>query len=115
MHIVIATRFSTFTIRTQIRLFSTFLVPVSSATLTLPIAREFETWGIRCVSIAPGYMRTAIFDNMSQEVIDGFDSDLVFPHRFGKPYEEFAFLFEHIVENTYINGCTLRIDAAQRM
>ncbi len=83
--------------------------------LTLPIAREFETWGIRCVSIAPGYMKTAIFDNMSQEVIDGFDSDLVFPHRFGKPYEEFAFLFEHIVENPYINGCTLRIDAAQRM
>ena len=37
-----------------------------------------------------------------------------FPHRFGQP-KEFAELAVHIVENTYLNGETIRLDSGMRM
>ena len=37
-----------------------------------------------------------------------------FPHRFGNP-EEYAQLAEHIINNTYLNGETIRLDSAMRM
>lgn len=85
------------------------------ASLVLPIAREFAPLGIRVMGIAPGYFDTAVFDGMKQETRDGFIDMLLFPKRFGKPYEEFAFLFEHIVQNPYLNGSVIRLDGAQRM
>ena len=37
-----------------------------------------------------------------------------FPHRFGKP-SEFGQLSAHIVENSYLNGETIRLDSGMRM
>ena len=37
-----------------------------------------------------------------------------FPHRFGDP-KEYAQLAEHIINNTYLNGETIRLDSAMRM
>jgi hypothetical protein len=37
-----------------------------------------------------------------------------FPHRFGN-VQEFAELAEHIINNTYLNGETIRLDSAMRM
>ena len=37
-----------------------------------------------------------------------------FPHRFGD-VKEYAQLAEHIINNTYLNGETIRLDSAMRM
>lgn len=40
--------------------------------------------------------------------------DTVFPHRLGSP-DEFAKLVLHIIENPYLNGEVIRLDASLRM
>ena len=37
-----------------------------------------------------------------------------FPHRFGNP-KEFGQLAGHIINNSYLNGETIRLDSAMRM
>src|SRR6201990_3192818 len=61
------------------------------AGMTLPIAREFARFGIRCVSIAPGIFHTPMMDSMSAEVQASLASQVPFPSRLGRP-EEFAAL-----------------------
>ena len=49
-----------------------------------------------------------------EKVRDPLLESTQFPHRFGDP-AEFGNLAAHIVENTYINGETIRLDSAMRM
>ena len=44
------------------------------------------------------------------KIRDPLISSTQFPHRFGEP-NEFAQLAMHIVENTYLNGETIRLDS----
>lgn len=47
--------------------------------------------------------------------IDFFLFDIsVFAHRLGNP-DEYAALVQHIIENTMLNGETIRLDGALRM
>ena len=48
------------------------------------------------------------------KIRDPLISSTQFPHRFGEP-NEFAQLAMHIVENTYLNGETIRLDSGMRM
>lgn len=82
--------------------------------MTLPIAREFASQGIRVNTIAPGLIGTPLLLNMPQEVQDSLSATVPFPKRLGKP-EEFASLAMHIVDNTLINGEVIRLDGAIRM
>ncbi|HNR31586.1 MAG TPA: SDR family oxidoreductase, partial [Candidatus Hydrogenedentes bacterium] len=82
--------------------------------LTLPVARELARAGIRVVTIAPGLFDTPMFDALPQEAKDALAASVPFPSRLGRP-EEFALLARHIVENTMINGETIRLDGALRM
>ena len=84
------------------------------AALTLPAAREFATWGIRVLAIAPGLFATPMLLNMPQEVQDSLAETLPFPRRFGKP-GEFAALVLHMVGNPMLNGEVVRLDSALRM
>lgn len=82
--------------------------------ITLPIARDLAYYGIRVVTVAPGLFDTPILKGLSQEVKDGLARDIPNPPRLGD-VQEFAALVEHIVNNAYINGETIRLDAGLRM
>lgn len=82
--------------------------------MTLPIARELASLGIRVVTISPGLMATPMLLSMPQEVQDSLSKQPPFPNRFGLP-EEYARLVRDILENPMINGTNIRFDGAMRM
>jgi len=82
--------------------------------MTLPMARELARFGIRVMTIAPGIFWTPMVDGMSQAVQDSLSASIPFPARLGKP-EEFAELVGFILQNTYLNGETIRLDGAVRL
>lgn len=82
--------------------------------MTLPMARDLATEGIRVNSIAPGVMATPLMLGMPQKVQDGIVANIPFPKRMGEP-AEFGQLVVHIVENSYLNGETIRLDGGVRM
>jgi NAD(P)-dependent dehydrogenase (short-subunit alcohol dehydrogenase family) len=82
--------------------------------MTLPMAREFARIGIRVVTIAPGIFWTPMVDKMPEHVQQSLSASIPFPARLGKA-EEFASLVQHIAENVYLNGTTIRLDGAVRL
>jgi NAD(P)-dependent dehydrogenase (short-subunit alcohol dehydrogenase family) len=82
--------------------------------LTLPLARELASYGIRVVAIAPGIFDTPMMAGLPEEVRKSLGNQAPFPARLGKP-EEYAALVRHIVENEMLNGEVIRIDGAIRM
>lgn len=82
--------------------------------MTLPAARELASLGIRVNTIAPGLIATPMLLGMPQEVQDSLVETLLFPKRLGHP-EEYASLVLHLIENTLINGETIRLDGALRL
>ncbi len=82
--------------------------------MTLPLARECADYGIRVVTIAPGLFETPLMAGLPLAVKEEMVRTIPFPRRLGKP-AEFAALVAHIVENTMLNGCCIRLDAALRM
>lgn len=81
--------------------------------MTLPMARDLSRYGIRVMCIAPGIIDTPLMQAASQKVKDGLLAGVAGPKRFGKP-EEFALLVAHIIDNGYLNGETIRMDAGIR-
>jgi NAD(P)-dependent dehydrogenase (short-subunit alcohol dehydrogenase family) len=65
------------------------------------------------MTIAPGSFETPIFGFAPEEMKAALTSIVPFPTRMGRP-EEFGRLVQHIVENQYLNGETIRIDGAVR-
>jgi NAD(P)-dependent dehydrogenase (short-subunit alcohol dehydrogenase family) len=84
------------------------------AGMTLPIARELASAGIRCVAIAPGIFMTPMLASLSKEVQASLGAQVPFPPRLGRP-EEFAQLVQSIVEIPTLNGEVIRLDGAIRM
>jgi NAD(P)-dependent dehydrogenase (short-subunit alcohol dehydrogenase family) len=82
--------------------------------MTLPMAREFARIGIRVVTIAPGIFWTPMVDGMPKQIQESLGASIPFPSRLGKP-DEFAAMVEHITENVYLNGTTIRLDGAVRL
>lgn len=82
--------------------------------MTLPLAREFSSIGIRVMTIAPGLFLTPMLLALSDEVQESLGKSVPFPNRLGKP-EEYAALVGHIIKNPMLNGETIRIDGALRM
>jgi NAD(P)-dependent dehydrogenase (short-subunit alcohol dehydrogenase family) len=82
--------------------------------MTLPMARELASQGIRVVTIAPGLFLTPMLKGLPQEAQDSLGKQVPFPSRLGAP-SEYAALVRHAVENPMLNGTTLRLDGAIRM
>ena len=82
--------------------------------MTLPIARELARHGIRVMTIAPGIFDTPMMAELPEEVRDSLGKMVPFPPRLGQP-EEYARLARDIIENTMLNGSTIRLDGAIRM
>ena len=84
------------------------------AGMTLPIAREFASYGIRCMTIAPGLFHTPMMESLPEKVQEALGQMVPFPKRLGKP-GEFAALVVHIIENRMLNGEVIRLDGSIRM
>ena len=82
--------------------------------MTLPMARELASSGIRVMTIAPGLFATPMMKGLPQEAQDSLGKQTPFPPRLGEP-DEFAALVAHILENAMLNGETIRLDGAIRM
>ncbi|XP_041986667.1 3-hydroxyacyl-CoA dehydrogenase type-2 [Aricia agestis] len=82
--------------------------------MTLPIARDLSSQGIRVVTIAPGFYSTPMTSSLEKKVGDSLISANQFPKRAGR-VEEYAMLVQHIIQNTMLNGETIRLDAALRL
>jgi NAD(P)-dependent dehydrogenase (short-subunit alcohol dehydrogenase family) len=82
--------------------------------MTLPIARECADYGIRVAAIAPGLFDTPMMAGLPTAVKEDLAKTVPFPRRLGKPIE-YAKLAIHIIENTMLNGCCIRLDGALRM
>ena len=82
--------------------------------MTLPMARDLASLGIRACAIAPGIFETPMLTGMSEEVQQSLAAQVPFPKRLGTP-QDYAALVRHIIENTMLNGEVIRLDGAIRM
>jgi NAD(P)-dependent dehydrogenase (short-subunit alcohol dehydrogenase family) len=82
--------------------------------MTLPIARELATHGIRVMAIAPGIFDTPMLAGLPEEARESLGDQVPFPSRLGRP-DEYAALVRHIIENEMLNGEVIRLDGAIRM
>jgi NAD(P)-dependent dehydrogenase (short-subunit alcohol dehydrogenase family) len=82
--------------------------------MTLPIARDLASSGIRVCTIAPGTFDTPMLATLPEPARKALGAQIPFPSRLGHPVE-FAALARHIVENAMLNGETIRLDGALRM
>jgi NAD(P)-dependent dehydrogenase (short-subunit alcohol dehydrogenase family) len=82
--------------------------------LTLPAARDLAQYGIRVNTIAPGLFDTPLLAALPEEARQKLGAGVPYPQRLGQP-AEYARLATDIVENTMLNGETIRLDGALRM
>ncbi|MDV2683648.1 3-hydroxyacyl-CoA dehydrogenase [Alkalihalophilus lindianensis] len=82
--------------------------------MTLPLARELASHGIRVMSIAPGIFETPMFATLPDAARESLGKMTPFPNRLGQP-TEYAQLVEQIMVNPMLNGEVIRLDGAIRM
>ncbi|KAF4526133.1 hypothetical protein B566_EDAN012444 [Ephemera danica] len=82
--------------------------------MTLPIARDLASQGIRVCTIAPGLFDTPLLASLPDKVRAFLAKSIPFPQRLGKP-DEYAQLVESIITNPLLNGEVIRLDGALRM
>jgi len=82
--------------------------------MTLVAARDLASKQIRVNTIAPGLFDTAMLGRLEQEVRDRLAAGVPHPHRLGSP-DEYGRMACELLENTYVNGETVRLDGALRM
>jgi 3-hydroxyacyl-CoA dehydrogenase / 3-hydroxy-2-methylbutyryl-CoA dehydrogenase len=82
--------------------------------MTLPMARDLASYGIRVNTIVPGLIHTPLFESLPEEAYKSLESSVCYPRRLGRP-EEIAHLSVFIAENDYVNGECIRLDGAIRM
>lgn len=82
--------------------------------MTLPIARDLSSVGIRVNTIAPGIIDTAMLAALPDEAKASLGQQVLFPKRLGQP-AEYAALAEFLLTHDYMNGETVRMDGGIRM
>ncbi|WP_421848818.1 SDR family NAD(P)-dependent oxidoreductase [Novosphingobium sp.] len=82
--------------------------------MTLPIARDLMSEGIRVNTILPGIFDTPLLAGAPQNVRDALSASVPFPKRLGVP-AEYAQLALTMIECGYFNGEDVRLDGAIRM
>jgi NAD(P)-dependent dehydrogenase (short-subunit alcohol dehydrogenase family) len=81
--------------------------------MMLPLVRDLSQFGVRVLTVAPGLFETPMGAGAPPEIKEKLIATLEFPKRMGQP-SEFANLIAHLVENSYLNGEVIRIDAGTR-
>lgn len=82
--------------------------------INMPAARELGRLGIRVNAIAPGLFGTPLVMGLGEKVVSALVDTVEAPKRMGD-MREFAHTCRYIVENAYLNGETIRLDAATRL
>jgi NAD(P)-dependent dehydrogenase (short-subunit alcohol dehydrogenase family) len=82
--------------------------------MTLPIARDLASYGIRVNTIVPGLINTPLFQSLPEPAVKALSQSVLYPQRLGSP-DEIAHLAVAIIENDYINGECIRMDGGIRM
>jgi len=83
------------------------------AGMSLTMARDLGSMGIRVNTIAPSLFATGLTAGIPAEFERGLTADAAFPKRMGRP-DEYARLAVAIIENPMLNGGTIRLDGGQR-
>lgn len=83
------------------------------AAMTLTMARDLGSLGIRCMTIAPSLFDTGLTSGIPDEASQAMTQGAAFPRRMGKP-DEFAVMAIAIFECAMMNGSTIRVDGGQR-
>jgi NAD(P)-dependent dehydrogenase (short-subunit alcohol dehydrogenase family) len=82
--------------------------------MTLPIARDLSSEGIRVNTILPGIFNTPLLQGAPENVKAALSASVPFPKRLGDP-DEYASLAVEMCRNSYFNGEDVRLDGAIRM
>ncbi|WP_134322660.1 SDR family NAD(P)-dependent oxidoreductase [Cumulibacter soli] len=82
--------------------------------MTICAARDLSTSGIRVNCIAPGIIDTEMLAGVDEAFRKTLGEGVPFPSRIGKP-QEYADVALFLAQNDYMNGETVRFDAALRM
>ena len=82
--------------------------------MTLPIARDLASMGVRVNTIAPGLINTPMLQGLPEPAKESLAGTVLFPRRLGEP-QEIAQVAQMIIENDYMNGETIRMDGGIRM
>jgi NAD(P)-dependent dehydrogenase (short-subunit alcohol dehydrogenase family) len=83
------------------------------AGMTLTMARDLGSLGIRAVAIAPSLFSTGLTAGIPEDYEKSLTKDAAFPRRMGRP-DEYGKLAVAIIENPMLNGSCIRLDAGQR-
>jgi NAD(P)-dependent dehydrogenase (short-subunit alcohol dehydrogenase family) len=83
------------------------------AGMSLTMARDLGSLGIRVMAIAPSLFATGLTRMVPEEMAAQLTRDAAFPRRMGRP-EEYARLAQAIFETPMLNGGTIRLDGGQR-
>lgn len=82
--------------------------------MTLPMARDLASYGIRVNTIVPGLVHTPLFESLPEKAYKSLEASVCYPPRLATT-EEVAHLSVFIAENDYVNGECIRLDGAIRM
>ena len=82
--------------------------------MTLPIARDLSSEGIRVNTILPGIFNTPLMNAAPPQVKEALAASVPFPKRLGNA-EEYASLALEMIRNGYFNGEDVRLDGSIRM
>lgn len=82
--------------------------------MTLPIARDLMSEGIRVNTVMPGIFDTPLLQRLPDNIKASLAASVPFPKRLGTP-DEYAQTVEFLLTCGYMNGEAIRVDGAIRM
>jgi NAD(P)-dependent dehydrogenase (short-subunit alcohol dehydrogenase family) len=82
--------------------------------MTLAVARDLSSIGVRVNSIAPGAMDTPMLSGLPEAVKESLGQQVLYPKRLGTT-DEYAATAHFLITNSYMNGETVRMDGGIRM
>ena len=82
--------------------------------MTLPVARDLSSVGVRVNTIAPGIMDTPMLAGLPEAARESLGQQVLNPKRLGTP-DEYAELAMLLITHDYMNGESVRMDGGIRM
>lgn len=82
--------------------------------MTLVAARDLASRLIRVNTIAPGVMDTPMLGRLREDIREALAASVPHPKRLGRA-DDYAMMAIQLLQNSYVNGETIRLDGAIRM